>query len=184
MKRRAMRVLGVVFIGLGAGGCGYHVAGHGQDALPKTIHVIAVPSLENKTNNFKIEQRLTAATIHEFLAKTRYKVVSNPDAGEATPSTLTSQETKDREANLSRQRRELKGTTDWDIVLPLAFKSRISKLLLLILVLGCLISFPSVMNVFLQSQPTLTTKLVVSILALAYGLAGATVAVFGIRKIG
>ena len=64
-------------------GCGYHVAGHGPDALPKTIHVIAVPALENKTNTFKIEQRLTAATIHEFLAKTRYKVVSNPDAGDA-----------------------------------------------------------------------------------------------------
>jgi hypothetical protein len=64
-------------------GCGYHVAGHGPVALPKTIHVIAVPALENKTNTFKIEQKLTAATVHEFLAKTRYKVVSNPDAGDA-----------------------------------------------------------------------------------------------------
>ena len=67
-------------------GCGYHLAGHGPDALPKTIHVIAVPALENKTNTFRIEQRLTAATIHEFLAKTRYKVVSNPDAGDAVLS--------------------------------------------------------------------------------------------------
>jgi Lipopolysaccharide-assembly len=64
-------------------GCGYHVAGHGPDALPKTIHVIAVPALENKTTTFKIEQRLTAATIHEFLAKTRYKIVSDPNAGDA-----------------------------------------------------------------------------------------------------
>jgi hypothetical protein len=67
---------------LGAG-CGYHVAGHGPDALPKTIHVIAVPALENKTTTFKIEQRLTAATIHEFLAKTRYKIVSDPNGGDA-----------------------------------------------------------------------------------------------------
>ncbi len=64
-------------------GCGYHVAGHGPDALPKTIHVIAVPALENKTTTFKIEQKLTAATIHEFLAKTRYKVVSDPNGGDA-----------------------------------------------------------------------------------------------------
>jgi hypothetical protein len=64
-------------------GCGYHVAGHGPDALPKSIHVIAVPIMENKSNNFKIEQRLTAATIHEFLAKTRYKIVSDPNAGDA-----------------------------------------------------------------------------------------------------
>jgi hypothetical protein len=64
-------------------GCGYHVAGHGPDALPKTIHVIAVPTMENKTTTFKIEQRLTAATIHEFLAKTRYKIVSDANAGDA-----------------------------------------------------------------------------------------------------
>ena len=66
-----------------AGGCGYHIAGHGPDALPKSIHVIAVPIMENKTNTFKIEQRLTDATIHEFLAKTRYKIVSDPNGGDA-----------------------------------------------------------------------------------------------------
>jgi hypothetical protein len=80
-KRRFIHWL--VVVSLLAAGCGYHVAGHGPDALPKTIQVIAVPALENKTSTFKIEQKLTAATIHEFLAKTRYKVVSNPDAGDA-----------------------------------------------------------------------------------------------------
>ena len=65
-----------------AAGCGYHVAGR-SDALPKTIHVIAVPALENKTTTYRIEQRLTAATIHEFLAATPYKVVSNPASGDA-----------------------------------------------------------------------------------------------------
>jgi outer membrane lipopolysaccharide assembly protein LptE/RlpB len=63
-------------------GCGYHVAGR-NDSLPKTIHVIAVPALENKTASYRIEQRLTAATIHEFLAKTQYKVTSDPAAGDA-----------------------------------------------------------------------------------------------------
>jgi outer membrane lipopolysaccharide assembly protein LptE/RlpB len=58
-------------------GCGYHVAGRG-DALPKTIRVIAVPALENKTTSYRIEQRLTTATVHEFLAKTSYRVVSDP----------------------------------------------------------------------------------------------------------
>ena len=69
-----------VFVWLG--GCGYHVAGR-SDSLPKTIHVIAVPALENKTASYRIEQRLTAATIHEFLAKTQYKVTSDPAAGDA-----------------------------------------------------------------------------------------------------
>jgi outer membrane lipopolysaccharide assembly protein LptE/RlpB len=63
-------------------GCGYHVAGR-SDSLPQTIHVIAVPALENKTTNYRIEQKLTAATVREFLAKTPYKVVSNPEAGDA-----------------------------------------------------------------------------------------------------
>jgi outer membrane lipopolysaccharide assembly protein LptE/RlpB len=62
--------------------CGYHVSGR-NEALPKTIHVIAVPALENKTTSYRIEQRLTAATIHEFLASTPYKIVSSPDAGDA-----------------------------------------------------------------------------------------------------
>ena len=63
-------------------GCGYHVAGR-SDALPQTIHVIAVPALENATTSYRIEQRFTAATVHEFLAKTRYKVVSNAADGDA-----------------------------------------------------------------------------------------------------
>jgi outer membrane lipopolysaccharide assembly protein LptE/RlpB len=66
-----------------AAGCGYHLAGHGVNALPKTIHVIAVPALENKTATFKIEQKLTSATIHEFLAKTSYRIVSDPTGGDA-----------------------------------------------------------------------------------------------------
>jgi outer membrane lipopolysaccharide assembly protein LptE/RlpB len=68
--------------GLLAAGCGYHVAGR-STSLPSTIHVIAIPALENKTTSYRIEQKLTAATVHEFLAKTPYKAVSNPEAGDA-----------------------------------------------------------------------------------------------------
>jgi outer membrane lipopolysaccharide assembly protein LptE/RlpB len=63
-------------------GCGYHVAGH-NNSLPKTIHVIAVTALENKTTSYRIEQKLTSATVHEFLARTPYKIVSNPADGDA-----------------------------------------------------------------------------------------------------
>lgn len=63
-------------------GCGYHVAGRSNE-LPKSIHVIAVPTFENKTSTFKIEQKLTAATIHEFLAKTTLKAVPGPNGGDA-----------------------------------------------------------------------------------------------------
>jgi outer membrane lipopolysaccharide assembly protein LptE/RlpB len=63
-------------------GCGYHLAGR-TDALPKTIHVIAIPALENVTTSYRIEQKLTSATVHEFLARTPYKISSNPAAGDA-----------------------------------------------------------------------------------------------------
>jgi len=65
-----------------ASGCGYHTAGH-FSTLPKDIHVIAVPAMENKTSTYRIEQRLTTATIHEFLAKTNYKVVPDANGGDA-----------------------------------------------------------------------------------------------------
>ena len=63
-------------------GCGYHVAGR-SNALPRSIRVIAVPGLENKTASYRIEQRLTTATVHEFLAKTSYRVVPDPANGDA-----------------------------------------------------------------------------------------------------
>ena len=72
----------LALVALTSAGCGYHVAGH-NDALPHEIHVIAVPALENATTSYRIEQRFTSATVHEFLAKTQYKVVSNPAAGDA-----------------------------------------------------------------------------------------------------
>src|SRR4029077_1958370 len=71
-----------VVLCLAAAGCGYHVAGR-SNSLPKSIHVIAVPALENKTTSYRIEQRLTTATVHEFLAKTSYRVVSDPANGDA-----------------------------------------------------------------------------------------------------
>jgi outer membrane lipopolysaccharide assembly protein LptE/RlpB len=79
--RRAISIFTLALCGF-ASSCGYHVAGH-ETTLPKTIHVIAVPALENKTTSYRIEQKLTAATIHEFLAKTNYKITSNPSSADA-----------------------------------------------------------------------------------------------------
>jgi len=75
-------VAAIIGLVIGMAGCGYHVAGT-TAALPKSVHTIAVPALENKTSSYRIEQRLTAATIHEFLIKTPYRVVSDPANGDA-----------------------------------------------------------------------------------------------------
>jgi outer membrane lipopolysaccharide assembly protein LptE/RlpB len=80
MKRRI--AVALMSAAVWAAGCGYRVAGR-SNSLPKSIHVIAVLALENKTNSYRIEQRLTTATVHEFLAKTSYRVVSDPANGDA-----------------------------------------------------------------------------------------------------
>jgi outer membrane lipopolysaccharide assembly protein LptE/RlpB len=72
----------LLVVALGVAGCGYHVAGK-NSALPPEIHVIAVPALENATTSYRIEQRLTSATVHEFLSRTPYKIVSNATVGDA-----------------------------------------------------------------------------------------------------
>jgi outer membrane lipopolysaccharide assembly protein LptE/RlpB len=72
----------ISLIALLQAGCGYHVAGH-SNSLPKSVHVIAVVALENKTTSYRIEQKLTSATVHEFLARTPYKIVSNAADGDA-----------------------------------------------------------------------------------------------------
>jgi outer membrane lipopolysaccharide assembly protein LptE/RlpB len=83
LKRGKTAVLGMsVVSALVSAGCGYHMAGR-SGSLPKSIHVIAVPALENKTSSYRIEQRLTTATVHELLAKTSYRVVPDPARGDA-----------------------------------------------------------------------------------------------------
>jgi len=81
-RASAWAALAGILLCLVGGGCGYHVAGRSA-ALPKDVHVIAVPALENKTTSYRLEQRLTAATVHEFLAQTSYRVVAKPEDGDA-----------------------------------------------------------------------------------------------------
>ncbi len=76
----ALPLLGILTVSLSS--CGYHVAGH-NNSLPPEIHVIAVPAMENATTSYRIEQRFTSATVHEFLAKSQLKVVSNADSSDA-----------------------------------------------------------------------------------------------------
>jgi outer membrane lipopolysaccharide assembly protein LptE/RlpB len=64
--------------------CGYHIAGETSRVLPPSIRTIAVPPFENQILTFKIEQNLSAAVIHEFLSRTRYRVQSATEGSDAT----------------------------------------------------------------------------------------------------
>jgi outer membrane lipopolysaccharide assembly protein LptE/RlpB len=80
--RKACAVLLAGLTAVGAG-CGYHVAGRATH-LPESVKTIAVPALENRSTQYRIEQRLTEALVHELLAQGRYRVVANPAAADAT----------------------------------------------------------------------------------------------------
>lgn len=67
---------------LGLTACGYRVAGRGS-RLPEHLKVLAVPTLENLTPRFRLEQRLTQALVYELLARTRYRVVANEAEADA-----------------------------------------------------------------------------------------------------
>jgi outer membrane lipopolysaccharide assembly protein LptE/RlpB len=60
-------------------GCGYHVAGRAS-RLPESVHTIAVPAFDNRTQTYRIEQLLTEATVREFITRTKYHIVSKADA--------------------------------------------------------------------------------------------------------
>jgi hypothetical protein len=65
---------------LAASGCGYHVVGR-ANTLPAGAHTIAIPAFVNRTTQYRIEQILTQAVVHEFIARTKYRVL--PEAGGA-----------------------------------------------------------------------------------------------------
>jgi hypothetical protein len=62
--------------------CGYHVGGTAA-LMPVGLKVIAVPALKNDTPRYRIEQRMTEAVVHEFIARTKYRVVASEDSADA-----------------------------------------------------------------------------------------------------
>src|SRR5262249_27656941 len=78
----AFTVVSAICCAICADGCGYRVAGR-ANTLPPEIHTIAVPALVNKTQRYRIEQRMTGAVIHEFLERTKYRIVSDPTGADA-----------------------------------------------------------------------------------------------------
>ena len=62
--------------------CGYHVAGR-ADLVPKNIQTIAIPAFSNVTTRYKLTDRLPEAISREFISRTRYRIVSDPDQADA-----------------------------------------------------------------------------------------------------
>lgn len=78
-------VLSLIFLLSLPAGCGYHQAGKATK-LPPNIRTIAIPTFSNNTTYFKVEQRLTHALIEEFIARTKYRIVSSEEGADAVIS--------------------------------------------------------------------------------------------------
>src|SRR5258708_39130335 len=68
--------------GLLLSSCGYHVAGK-AGLVPKSIHTIAIPAFTNITTRYKLTDHLPEAISREFIARTRYQIVNDPQAADA-----------------------------------------------------------------------------------------------------
>jgi hypothetical protein len=65
--------------------CGYHVAG-AASVLPKNVKTIAIPAFNNNTTRYKIAELVTSAVAREFISRTHYKIVAEPDNADAVLS--------------------------------------------------------------------------------------------------
>jgi outer membrane lipopolysaccharide assembly protein LptE/RlpB len=63
---------------LSVAGCGYHVVGR-ANTLPPDAKTIAIPAFGNQTTTYRIEQVLTESVVHEFIARTKYRVITDAD---------------------------------------------------------------------------------------------------------
>lgn len=63
-------------------GCGYHV-GNGGNLLPTNLKTIAVPAFQNITTRYQLARLLPEDITKEFLSRTSYKVVADPEKADA-----------------------------------------------------------------------------------------------------
>ncbi len=79
MRSRALVALS---FSLFSAACGYHVAGK-ADLVPKNIKTICIPAWGNNTTRYRLTDRLPENIAREFIARTRYKVVSDINSADA-----------------------------------------------------------------------------------------------------
>jgi hypothetical protein len=77
-----IRAVPIALAGALASGCGYHVAGK-ADLVPKSIQTVCVPEFSNATVKYRLTDRMPEAIAREFIARTRYRLVADPNEADA-----------------------------------------------------------------------------------------------------
>ena len=75
---RLAAVLVLAFSASGICGCGYHAVGAATH-LPPDLHTLAVPVFATRTEAYHTETVVTDAVLHEFAARTRFRVTPSAD---------------------------------------------------------------------------------------------------------
>jgi hypothetical protein len=72
----------VALFGLLLSSCGYHVGGR-ADLIPKGIQTISIPAFTTLTTRYKLVDLLPEQIGREFLARTRFRIVNDPNQADA-----------------------------------------------------------------------------------------------------
>jgi hypothetical protein len=67
---------------LSLAGCGYRV-GAKAELMPRSVRSIAIPAFTNVTPRYRLTQMLPGAIGREFITRTRYRVVADPNEADA-----------------------------------------------------------------------------------------------------
>src|SRR5579883_2602245 len=83
-RRRRLPAAAIMSLALGCVavvGCGYRVVGR-ANTLPPDAKTLAILPFGNRTTTYRIEQVLTESVVHEFIARTKYKVISDENGAD------------------------------------------------------------------------------------------------------
>jgi outer membrane lipopolysaccharide assembly protein LptE/RlpB len=69
-------LLGLLSLGMGLTGCGYHQVG-GATHIPANVRTLAVPIFVSKVQGFNTETAFTRAVVRELNTRTRYQVLTS-----------------------------------------------------------------------------------------------------------
>ena len=82
---RALLPVVIAVAAIALTGCGYHTL-NSANALPTSVHTIAVVPFGNGTVRFQLSDRLTEAVSRELISRTRYTVIADPAKADAVLS--------------------------------------------------------------------------------------------------
>ena len=70
-------IAGIAAVAILLSGCGYHVGGQAT-LIPKETRTIAIAPWGNVSIRYALSNYLAAAVSHEFISRTRYRIVTDP----------------------------------------------------------------------------------------------------------